>query len=109
MKRGEIYLVKKPSGDDPRRRRAFVVVSRQVLIDSRYATVICAPVYSVISGLETQVVVGPAEGLKHESAIHCDGLVSLQKTMLTDFIGSLGTEKMNVLNRALRIALAVED
>jgi len=34
MKRGEIYLVYKPNGD-PKEHRAFVVVSRQVLIESR--------------------------------------------------------------------------
>lgn len=36
---GDIYLVKKPGTADPKRRRAFVVVSRQVLLDSKYATV----------------------------------------------------------------------
>lgn len=85
MKRGDFYLVKKPSSADPRRRRVFVVVSRRILIDSNYSTVICAPVYSKYSGLGTQVAVGEAEGLKHESAIHCDSLVSLPKTMLTHF------------------------
>jgi mRNA interferase MazF len=109
MKRGDIYLVRKPSSRDPKRRRAFVVVSRQTLIDSKYATVICAPIYSTVSGLATQVVVGVPEGLKHESAIHCDNLVSLSKTSLTDFVGSLGGEKDVELNRALSIALAIEE
>ena len=109
MKRGDIYLVKKPSSDDPKKRRAFVVVSRQILVDSKYATVICAPIYSTISGLGTQVPVGVPEGLKHESAIHCDTLVSLPKSYLTDYIGSLGLEKESQLNKALTIALAIED
>jgi len=42
MTRGEIYLIKKPGKTDPRRQRAFVVVSRQILIDSNYGTVVCA-------------------------------------------------------------------
>jgi mRNA interferase MazF len=109
MKRGDIYLVRKPSSDDPRRRRAFVVVSRQILIDSKYATVICAPVYSTVSGLDTQVSVGIPEGLKHESAIHCDNLISLPKSSLTDYVGSLGPTKEAQLTRALSIALAIED
>ena len=109
MKRGDIYLVKKPSSDDLRKRRAFVVVSRQILIDSKYAAVICAPVYSTISGLDTQVTVGIPEGLKHESAIHCDNLVSLPKSNLTDYVGSLGLEKEAQLSKALIVALAVED
>lgn len=46
MKRGELYRVAHPSAQDPRRSRVFVVISRQVLIESRFSTVICAPVYT---------------------------------------------------------------
>ena len=109
MKRGNIYLVKKPSSRDPKRRRAFVVVSRQILIDSNYSTVVCAPVYTSHSGLATQVAVGEAEGLKHASAIHCDGLVSLPKSMLTDQIGSLGPTKTEEIRVALETALSIDD
>ena len=63
------------------------MVSRQALIDSRFATVTCAPVYSSRHGLASQVPIGIDEGLKHESALHCDELVSLPKTRLTDFVG----------------------
>ncbi|MDA3950074.1 MAG: type II toxin-antitoxin system PemK/MazF family toxin [Spirochaeta sp.] len=108
MKRGDIYLVKKPFSDDPKKRRAFVVVSRQILIDSNYATVMCAPVFSAIVGLDTQVTVGVGEGLKHDSAIHCDNLVSLPKSALTNFVGSLGLAKEAELNRALAVALSIE-
>ena len=109
MRRGDIYLVKKPSSSDPKRQRAFVVVSRQVLIDSNYATVICAPVYTKDSGLSTQVGVGTAEGLKHDSAVHCDGLVSLSKAALTNYIGRVDSAKQQVLDVALGVALAIED
>jgi len=85
----------------------FVVVNRYLLIESRFATVICAPVYTVHDGLSTQVVIGIDEGLKHDSSIHCDELVSLPKSMLTDYVGSLSRQKLNDLNRALRIALAM--
>ena len=77
MKRGEFYLVCKPGSQDPRKQRVFVIVSRQTLADSRFSTLICAPVYSRHDGLSTQVPVGTAEGLKKESSIHCDELVSL--------------------------------
>jgi mRNA interferase MazF len=85
----------------------FVVVSRQVLVDSKFSTVICAPVYTVHDGLSTQVAVGIDEGLKQDSSIHCDELVSLPKSSLTDYIGSLPHQRITQLNRALRIALAV--
>jgi mRNA interferase MazF len=108
MNRGELYLVSQPGTTDPRKRRVFVVVSRQVLLDSRFSTVICAPVYSRYDGLSTQVSIGTEEGVKHECSIHCDELVSLAKTRLTHYVGSLPAAKIIELNTALRIALEIE-
>ena len=107
MKRGDLYRVKKPSAREPKRSRVFVVVSRQVLIESRFSTVVCAPVYTARHGLATQVPVGSDEGLKHESAVHCDELVSMPKSTLTDFVGALPPSKHRELDRALVIALGV--
>lgn len=100
-----MYRVRHPSGADPRKSRVFVVVSRQAVIDSRFSSVICAPVYSAYHGLASQVPLGVDEGLKHESAIHCDELVSLGKTVLTDYVGSLPPQKLAELNAALAVAL----
>ena len=94
---------------DPKKSRVFVVVSRQVLIDSRFSTVVCAPIYSVHDGLSTQVLVGIDEGLKHDSSIHCDELISIPKSALTNFVGKLSPQKIEALNRALRIALDISD
>ena len=109
MKRGDLYRVFKPSSKEPKRFRVFAVVSRQVLIDSRFSTVICAPVYSSHIGLTTQIPIGIDEGLKHESSIHCDELVSLPKSALTQYVGSLRVHKLDELERALRIALDIWD
>lgn len=108
MKRGELYRVARPNAQDPKRFRVFVVVGRQVVIDSRFSTVICAPVYSRHDGLATQVPVGTADGLKHDSSIHCDELVSLPKSMLTGFVGTLPPSKLRELNEALQIALELD-
>ena len=106
MRRGQLYRVAHPARD-PKRHLVFVVVSRQVLIDSRFSTVMCAPVYTAYEGLATQVPVGPDEGLKHNSSIHCDELVSLPKSALTNFVGTLPQGKIDALNQALRIALDI--
>lgn len=108
MKRGELYRLRKPGGDDPRSSRVFAVVSRQSTIDSRFPTVICVPVYSSRHGLATQVPIGVEEGLKHDSALHCDELVSLAKPRLTDFVGSLSSNKVRELDRALVAALGID-
>lgn len=104
MRRGELYRVRKPGGD-PKRSRVFVVVSRQVLLDSSFSSVVCAPVYTQGQGLSTQVAVGTAEGLKHESSIFCDNLVSVPRSELTDYVGSLAPQRIALLNQALRVAL----
>ena len=84
------------------------MVSRQTLIDSRFPTVICAPILSRGHGFSTQVSVGVEEGMKHESWILCDNLVSLRKVQLTDFVGSIGRTKIGELERALKMALGME-
>ena len=108
MKRGYLFRVANPSTRDPKRSRVFVVVSRQLLIDSNFSTVICAPVYTKYHGISTQVPVGVEDGLKHDSSIHCDELVSLPKTSLTDYIGSLSANRLNELKQAMKIALNIE-
>jgi mRNA interferase MazF len=109
VNRGELYLVRKPGSQDPRKQRVFVVVSRQALIDSRFSTVICAPVYSQHDGLSTQVRIGTAQGLKKDSSIHCDELVSLPKSSLTHFVGSLGAPQLQELDAALVVSLGLDD
>jgi mRNA interferase MazF len=104
MNRGELYRVYKPAGD-PKQSRAFVVVSRQALIDSRFSAVVCAPVFTSGEALSTQVSVGPDEGLKHQSWIMCDNLVSLRKIDLTNYLASIGPAKLVELNCALAMAL----
>lgn len=109
MQRGELYLVRKPGSRDPKKQRVFVVVSRRLVIDSKFSTVVCAPVYFRHDGLRTQVKLGPEHGLKHESSIHCDELVSLLKEMLSHYVGWLDSTSMQRLDQALAIALDLEE
>lgn len=109
MRRGEVYLVRKPNVNDPKRQRALVIVSRQTLIDSRFASVTCAGIYSKHDGIDSQVAVGIDEGLKAESSIHCDDLMSVPKSLLTNYLGVLGPSKVRQLNDALCVALALDE
>ncbi len=105
MRRGELYHVRRPLGDT-KPARTFEIVSRQALIDSNYSTIVCAPIFTGWHGLPTQVNVGVEEGLKHDCAIHYDGLLSLEKSRLTDYVGELSEAKKEQLDKALQIALA---
>jgi mRNA interferase MazF len=108
MTRGEIYRLSPPAGGDPKRSRCYAVVSRQTLLDSKADRVVCAPVNSTFVGLETQLPVGVAEGLMQESCINCDQLVLIERSRLTNYIGSLDPLKLRALRLALRTALDVE-
>jgi mRNA interferase MazF len=109
MKRGELYRVSSVTNTDPKKQRIYVVVSRQELIDNAYSTLMCAPIYSNVSGLSTEVPVGIEEGLKHHSAIRCDELISILKSRLTDYVGTLSERKLYELGQALFIALGIEN
>jgi mRNA interferase MazF len=104
VRRGELYRVFKPERD-PKRYRIFAIVSRTALIDSHFSTVVCAPVFSNDEGLSTQVAIGSDEGVKHPSWIMCDNLVSIRKSKLTDYLGSLSGSKLTELDEALKMAL----
>ena len=108
MKRGDLYRVAHP-GHDPKKYRVFVVVGRQAVIDSKFSSVICAPVYSVNDGLASQVGIGIEKGLKHASSIHCDALVRISKSVLTSYVGSLPEDKLSELTQALKVALDLPD
>jgi mRNA interferase MazF len=104
MARGELYRVYKPGGD-PKQFRTFVIVSGQGLIDSRFSTVMCAPVFSTGEGLSTQVVIGSEEDMKNESWIMCDNVVSVRNSDLTHLVGSFSPAKLAELYRALKLSL----
>ncbi|MDX1957368.1 MAG: type II toxin-antitoxin system PemK/MazF family toxin [Leptospiraceae bacterium] len=108
MKRGDLYRVYKGNDTDTKDFRVFVIVSRQLLIDSKFSTVVCAPVYSSHDGLSTQVLIGTDFGLKKDSSIHCDELVSILKSKLTNYIGSLSKIKSKELNNALINSLEID-
>ncbi|MBI1882951.1 MAG: type II toxin-antitoxin system PemK/MazF family toxin [Chlamydiae bacterium] len=109
MRRGDFYRVHKASSRDPKDSRVFMVVSRQVLIDSNFSTVVCAPIYSSHDGLSTEVEVGIEEGLKHASSIRCDELMSIPKSVLTHFVGALLPQRIKELDKALGFALELDN
>jgi mRNA interferase MazF len=53
-------------------------------------------------------MIGIDEGIKHDSSIHCDELMSIPKSLLTNFVGSLPPVRLHELDQALIEALAIE-
>ncbi len=63
---------------------------------------------SNIRGLPTEVPVGRTHGLDRDSAVNCDNLVTLRKSLLVRRKGELDPESLDRLRTALRLALDVD-
>ena len=84
-------------------------MSKKKCADKKNSGEFFAPIYSRYDMLSTQVRVGIEDGLKHDSSIHCDEMISLPKSSLTNFVGSLSKQKIAELDIALKIALDLND
>jgi len=106
MTRGEIYRTRDrmaARGDKP---GFYVVVSREFIASNEdVTTVVCAPVYSRVLGISTEVILDPSDGVPRRSAIRCDFLALMFKRSLTHFVATLPQSKVKLLDRALVIAL----
>jgi mRNA interferase MazF len=107
--RGEIYRTAERSAERGGKPGFYVVVSRDFIAENEdVSTVVCAPVYSQVLGLSSEVVVGPEEGLPRVSCVRCDFLALMFKRKLTRFVATLPSRKRAELNRALAVALDID-
>jgi mRNA interferase MazF len=104
VRRGEIWRYRFKSPD---KLRPVVVLSRPDVIGLLH-TVMVAPVTSTMRGAPSEVAVGVAEGLRHASAINLDHVQTVEKAKLTGYVGSLTSERMRAVCRALAIAVACD-
>ena len=108
MKRGEIYRTAEKLPERGHKPGFYVVVSRDFIAGNNdIDTVICAPVYSELLGLRSEVPVGIPEGLPRECGIRCDFLTLMFKKKLTGFVSTLPAHKQAELNRAMAYALQI--
>ena len=69
------------------------------------ANVTLATITSKTRGLPTEVPVGRAHGLEHDSVVNCDNLFTVPKSGLGRRRGALDPEALERLRSALLIAL----
>ncbi|MBI3300988.1 MAG: type II toxin-antitoxin system PemK/MazF family toxin [Deltaproteobacteria bacterium] len=55
-------------------------------------------------GLPSEVAVGTAEGLKHDSAVNLDHIQMVERARLSRYLGRPGSEKMRAVYRAIAAA-----
>jgi len=98
--RGEIWLYR---FHKPDRRRPVVVLTRQEVIEL-LDTVMVAPITSTVRGAPSEVMVGSAQGLKHDSAVNLDHVQTVERARLVQYVGRLTPAQMRQVCRALAIA-----
>lgn len=106
MRRGELYRLRRPP-NDTKPQRIFLVVSRNEFINAPYSSVVAIPVYSAATGVRTEVRIGPEEGLRQVSFLRCDEVTSVPKARLSDFVGTMSESRMNEVDDAICLALAI--
>lgn len=104
MNRGEIwnFEFKKPD-----KARPVIILTRQEMIPHLH-TVTVAPITRTIRGVSSEVIVGIREGLKEDSAVNLHHVVTVPKSDLNRFIGSLSPVKMQEILDALLFSLGFE-
>lgn len=105
ISRGDIWMY---TFRAPDKRRPVLVLTRQEVIGLLH-TVMVAPITSTIHGVPSEVIVGPGEGLKHESAINLDHVQTVEQARLTRRLGSVSDSRMREVCRALAIAAGCAD
>lgn len=100
LNRGELWLLDRPKPD---KRRPVLVLSRQTLIRSLH-TVTVAAITSTLRGAPTEVELGMDEGLKKRSCVNLCNVFTVTQHELVRFVGSVPSEKMARVCRALVIA-----
>jgi mRNA-degrading endonuclease toxin of MazEF toxin-antitoxin module len=108
VKRGDIYRTSEAARERGNKPGFYVIVSRSFVAQNEdIETVVCAPVYGEILGIDSECVVGEEEGLPRTSAVRCDFLTLLLKRKLTQFVGAIPPAKVAALDRALAYALSL--
>lgn len=99
--RGDLWLYRFAAPD---KRRPVLVLSRPAAL-ARLRTAIVAPITTTFHGLPSEVRVGPADGLKAESVVNTDHLLTVEKTDLKVWLGRLDERRMRDVCLAAEVAL----
>jgi mRNA interferase MazF len=99
--RGEIRLCRFPSPD---KARPVVILTRNSVID-RLGNVTVAPITSTIRGVDSEVFLDEADGMKGPCAINLHNLATVSKMHLGPTVAVLSDRKLGSVCAGLQFAL----
>ena len=103
MRRGDVWWANLPG---PAGQCPVVLVSRNAAYAVRLSVTV-APVTTRIRGIQTEVPVGPEDGLDRASVVNADDLITVPQSRIIEYITHLGPEKLRAVNAAIRFALGL--
>lgn len=103
MRRGEVWGAELPS---PIGKRPVVLLSRDEAYAVRNAVTI-AEVTSTIRNIPVEVPLGPEDGLPKKYVVNLDTIATIRKELLSQRICLLRSEKIELVNEALKFALSI--
>jgi mRNA interferase MazF len=83
--------------------RPVLVLTREV-VRPHLSRVTVAPITTTVRGLSTEVAVGPANGIDHDSVVSCDTIVTVPASTLGRQLGFLLDDQEPALSEAIRNA-----
>jgi mRNA interferase MazF len=87
--------------------RPVLVLTREV-VRPYLSNVTVAPITSTIRGLSTELAVGRANGLDHDSIVSCDNITTIRATALLQSIGYLLPGQEAALTAAISAAFDLD-
>jgi mRNA interferase MazF len=95
-----------PVGHEQAGRRPAVIVSTNLLNESRAGVVMVVPATTAVRGLPSHIELDPADtGLEELSYAKCENVRSISERRLIARLGTVGDEAMFQIARALRFLL----
>lgn len=103
MTRGEVWWADVPP---PIGRRPVLLLSRNSAYVAR-ASVTVAPITRTIYDIPVEVPLGPEDGFRKNCVANLDGIITIEKTCLDRNLTTLSPEKMALVEKAIKFALAL--
>ncbi len=103
MKRGEVWWARLPG---PAGRRPVVLVSRDAAYAVRTSLTV-VEVSTTIRSIASEVSLGTRDGLPRKCVANADNVVTIPKGWLEERIAALRSEKVALLDEALRFSLGM--
>ena len=110
MKRGEIYILETldNKGNIQAGKRPVIVVQNDVGNAHSLTTIVCCITSKTKKGLPMHLEIGKVGGLKLDSTILCEQILTVNKCDLRQYVGAVtNTDTLKRLDRCLSLSLGI--